>query len=468
MYDVAIIGAGMSGLAAGVRLAHYDQKVVVLERHYAVGGLNSFYRLRGRFFDVGLHAVTNFAKAGARHGPLPRLLRQLRMKWDDFALREQVGSAVAFPDATLRFTNDFELFRSEVHRRFPVDKDNFERLVAMLPSYDDAGRTVMDASAREILEQNIGDPLLREMLFCPLAWYGSAREDDMDWGLFAILFRSIFIEGMSRPFAGVRQILNHLVKKFKALGGQLKMRAGVRQIRVDGKRAAAIVLDDGTEIFARRIISSAGAVETHRMLSESRTALPPDAGKLSFSETISVLDRPPKDLGCDKTVVFFNDSDKFQWRRPADELCDVRTGVICSPSNFAYTEQEGPLADSMMRITALADFDRWTHLSEEDYAAAKQMWYDRMVASAVRFVPDFRPHVIDTDMYTPRTIHRFTWHTNGAVYGAPKKQLDGATGLDNLFLCGTDQGFLGIIGAITGGIAIANRCLQLSTAEFKS
>jgi phytoene dehydrogenase-like protein len=56
-YDTLIIGAGMSGLAAGIRLAYFDQKVCICERHNTIGGLNSFYRLRGRDFDVGLHAA---------------------------------------------------------------------------------------------------------------------------------------------------------------------------------------------------------------------------------------------------------------------------------------------------------------------------------------------------------------------------------------------------------------------------
>ena len=47
-------------------------------------------------------------------------------------------------------------------------------------------------------------------------------------------------------------------------------------------------------------------------------------------------------------------------------------------------------------------------------------------------------------------------HLNGCVYGAPHKRLDGRTHLDNLFLCGTDQGFLGIIGSMLSGITIAN------------
>ena len=58
-YDTIIIGAGMSALAAGIRLAHFDQRVCILERHYTIGGLNSFYRMGGRDYDVGLHAMTS-------------------------------------------------------------------------------------------------------------------------------------------------------------------------------------------------------------------------------------------------------------------------------------------------------------------------------------------------------------------------------------------------------------------------
>src|SRR2546428_14169912 len=119
MYDVLIIGAGMSGLAAGIRLAMFGSRVCILERHYALGGLNSYYRLEGRNYDVGLHALTNFAPRGAKHGPLPRLLRQLRLGWDDFELAEQNGSAIDFPGVRLWFNNDPALLLSEIERAFP-------------------------------------------------------------------------------------------------------------------------------------------------------------------------------------------------------------------------------------------------------------------------------------------------------------------------------------------------------------
>jgi phytoene dehydrogenase-like protein len=296
------------------------------------------------------------------------------------------------------------------------------------------------------------------MLFCPLMYYGSAREHDMDWGQFSIMFRSIFLEGLGRPAAGVRLILKHLVRKFRALGGELKLRGSVKRLAVEDDRVTRVVLENGEELEARNVVSSAGWCETMRMCDDGQPVETSRApGQLTFCETIATLDTPPSEIGHDRTITFFNDHDKFVWQKP-DELCDVRSGVICSPNNFAY---DSPLDDGTMRITALANFDGWRSLDEDSYRLEKLRWYDRITESAVRFVPDYRGRVIDTDMFTPTTIVRYSGHDNGAVYGAPEKQFDGHTHLKNLFICGTDQGFVGIIGSITSGIAMANRhCLK--------
>ena len=461
MYDTIIIGAGMSGLAAGIRLAHYDQKVCILEKHYTIGGLNSFYRMNGRDYDVGLHAVTNFTEKGAKKGPLARILRQLRFKWDDFSLAPQKGSRVVFPQSELRFDNDLDLLRSEVRRAFPSQVDNFEALVAKIVDYDDLDQAAFEMSGRAVLDGTISEPLLIEMLLCPLMWYGNADRHDMAWGQFCIMFRSIFMEGFARPFKGVRLILKNLVKRYRSLGGELKLRHGVAKLHVDNGHATAVELDSGEILEGKRILSSAGKLETLRMCGDVSKPDLSIAGKMTFIESISVLDREPAKIGNEDTIVFYNDSEKFNWHPPEGDLCDIRTGVVCSPNNYIYEDEDGKLADGILRITTIADFDRWNNLSEEEYLKAKHHWYDKSVKSSVRFTPDFRPYVVDTDVFTPTTIRKFTWHDNGAVYGAPEKQLDGTTHLDNLFLCGTDQGYVGIIGAMMSGISMANvHCLR--------
>jgi phytoene dehydrogenase-like protein len=451
----------MSGLAAGIRLAYYNQRVCVLERHTTIGGLNSFYRFSGRDFDVGLHALTNYTAKGTRRGPLAKMLRQLRLRWEDLQLAPQAGSQIAFPGTTLEFNNDIRLLQSQIELRFPSQKQRFQQLLERLIDYDDLRQEDFEVSARQVLQEIFSDPLLIEMLLCPLMWYGNAREHDMDFGQFCIMFRSIFLEGFARPLKGVRLILKALVRKFRELGGQLKLRSGVSRILLDDhRRAIGVELDNGQQLFGRRILSSAGVVETLRLCDGLQQERPVMAGELSFIESISVLDCQPEDIGFRHTIVFFNDSEQFHWARPRDALCDVRTGVICSPNNYLYAGQ-GQLPEGIVRLTTLADHEAWCRLPEEQYRVEKVRWHEAAVASAVRFMPDYRRHIIETDSFTPRTIRRFTWHDNGAVYGAPDKRLDGTTPIENLYLCGTDQGYVGIIGSIVSGISMANaHCLR--------
>ena len=191
------------------------------------------------------------------------------------------------------------------------------------------------------------------------------------------------------------------------------------------------------------------------MVDPARPAVRPTPGDISFVESISVLDCEPSALGHNETIVFYNDADSFNYERPHEPVY-LRSWIICSPNNFDYSR---PLEDGRIRITALAEPDYWLQLPEDEYSALKLEWNDRIIASALKHIPDFRAHIIDTDVFTPRTIRRFTGHLNGCVYGAPEKFVNGQTSVRNLYLCGTDQGFLGIVGAMLSGITIANRYL---------
>lgn len=501
-YDAVIIGAGMSGLAAGIRLAMFDKRVVVLERHYVWGGLNSFYQFKGRQFDVGLHAMTNYVPRGAKGKPLTRLLKQLRLRHEQLDLHEQSFSLISFPGAKLRFDNDFENLRGEVRRAFPREIDGFDALTREIAAFNELDLDAPQVSAREIVRKHIKEPLLEDMLFCPLMFYGSAREHDMDFDQFVVMFKSIYMEGFARPQAGVRHVLSLLTNRYRELGGELRLRSGVKRILTRENEAVGVELESGEIIEADHVLSSAGLVETNKLVNGDRgMGVPPvpghrpeaDAtGKLSFTETISVLDALPK---TDATIIFFSNRDRFEYRCP-EELCDVDSGVICMPQNFRLPK---PI-DALVRITNIANYAKWAALKRGEgdssvrvpanwvsgvrsqvsgngngavpdtrnpipdtskadaYTQAKQNCYEHSVNSVIgRHLPDFRPRVQLVDMFTPRTIRHFTGHEGGAVYGSPKKVRTGETGIKGLTLIGTDQGFLGIVGAALSGISMANR-----------
>lgn len=448
-YDAIIIGAGLSGLACGIRLSHFGKKVLILESHYVPGGLNSYYAREGMSFDVGLHAMTNYAPAGARNTPLTKLLRQLRIRHEDLQLAEQLRSQVIFPGRVLQFDNDPATLRAEVARLFPDQLAGFDALNAELAAFDETSLEAMPDSARAHLRAHISSPALTDMLFCPIMYYGNPAEDDMDWAHFAVMWKSIFGQGFCRPAIGMQKLIELLVTKFIDNGGELRLRTPAERLEIEGGAVSGVQVPGGEILYAPQVFSSAGWVETMRLCGDE---LRQEAGQISYAELILVLDAAPADLGMSESITFFNCEDAFEFRA-SPGLIDDNSGVICCPDNFRYNQ---PPAQHMVRVTMKAGFAAWEKLAPHEYKAAKEQTKQIMIGAAAQFMPELAQHITFSDLFTPLTIKRFTGHDNGAVYGAPHKRRPALTPYQNLYLIGSDQGFLGIVGALLSGITIAN------------
>jgi len=459
--EVAIIGAGLSGLAAAARLAMFGKRVILLEKHYVVGGLNSFYARKGRKFDVGLHALTNYpSPASGKSSPLLKLCRQLRISIDQLNLLQQSHSRITFGEQSLLFNNDFQFFISQVEEMFPSSIDAFFNLLKKMDEFPAYSVDAEELSTRSILKESGIDPLLGEMLLCPTCYYGSARADDIDFPTFIMLFDAIFRQGLSKPKAGIRAILDPLTLKLKELGVDRRMNSAVRSIQTKGNVAGEIILESGEIIRADKIISTCGIRETESMIQEN--CIGPDktkTGQFSIIESIRVFKGHPKDFGWNETVVFFNRTDRFLYDCPKD-LVDLESGVICLPDNYGTLPMS---EESKLRVTHPANFHKWSELSDQKYLEEKEYWQKTLLKNALHYLPkglkkqeELEQRTLLLDTFTPTTIKHFTSHINGTLYGSPTKTRDGSTRFNNLFLAGTDQGYVGIVGAMLGGIAVAN------------
>lgn len=463
-FDVVIIGAGMSGLAAGIRLALFEKNVLILERHNAPGGLNSFYSIAGRKYDVGLHALTNFTPPTEKASPLNKIFRQLRIPREAFDLSPQSYSRIRLGSHELRFSNDQMLLREHIASVFPHQIDAFDAFNKRIRSFDDSRFPTEFSSAKAILADSFSDPELIDMLCLPVFYYGSAMENNMDWTSFVTIYKALFFEGFARPFEGVRTIIRALLDKYRSLGGKRKMKCGVAKIIPGQGGGHELILDSGESITADKILSSIGLEETYRLLPEaapSPSVLATPAKRLSFVETITVLKEEPKSLDWDSTITFFCTTPTFSYKQPS-ALVDTTSGVICIPNNYAFTEDR-TLPEGILRITALANYDRWKALSSADYKEKKAYYYKELTATALALLPGaplthqgIEALTLATDMFTPTTVEKFTGHLGGAVYGAAKKLWDGVTPVKDLYISGTDQGYLGITGSLISGITMAN------------
>ncbi len=461
VYDAVIIGGGLSGLAAGVRLAHFGRNVCLLEKQPRLGGLNSYYTLKGRQIDVGLHAITNYVPRHIKTTPLPKILRQLRIPYNDLELFPQTISCIRFLDKEINFTNDFNFLLQEIADKFPKQIDQFVKLSKSLSGYEGYSPSKEFISSRKILHSFLSDPLLIEMILCPTMFYGSSWENDVDFPQFSILFRSLFCEGLACPRGGMRKVISLLKEKYLHCGGELKTNCQVQKLITSDNQVTQILLNNGEIIKAQKYISSIGLPETKtlcsdlplpkKLLDQKEEARP---GNLSFIELILILDTPPVNYGLKHTITFYNDTEHFLYQRP-QELVDLKSGVICCPSNYQIDNPS--TKEGMVRLTHLANYHLWKKLTREEYQQQKEFCLKRSQEKTLKRYSNLEKAIKAQDIFTPLTIEKFTGRINGAIYGSPLKAKDGRTNIKNLFICGTDQGFLGIIGTMLSGITIANQ-----------
>jgi len=465
-YPLVILGGGLSGLAAGIRFGRFGQKVIILEKHTIAGGLNSYYYRRGRLLETGLHAMTNFAPASDKSAPLNRLFRQLKLKRKKFETREQFFSEIDFPGVKLSFSNNFQLLQDEISDKFPDQIDGFLRLLQTIEGHDPFLLTPR-ISAREQIGRYIQNELLIDMLLCPLMLYGNCEEHDMDYSQFVIMFRAVYLEGFFRPAGTVKNLLDMLLDHFKELGGEIRFGACVDSLLKKNHKVQGVRLQSGEEIMAEKIISTIGLPATMDILPDSLD--PPKEnsyiGRMSFVESIFMLPQETRQsLVSDRTIIFYNRQDKYCYCRP-EQAVNVLSGVICFPENF----HEMPLAENLqIRVTHPANYEHWFAANgrvtssgkrTQAYKDLKKTCLKKSVAEISQIIGNFHENIVYEDTFTPLTIEKYSNKAQGAIYGSPIKIKDGRTNYDNLFIAGTDQGFLGIVGAMLSGIVVVNQCI---------
>ena len=456
-YDVIIIGAGLSGLSAALRLSHFGRRVAVFERHHFPGGLNSYYYRNGELVDVGLHALTNFVSAKERGAPLNTMLRQLRLRRAELGLCPQNYSLIEFPSASLRLSNDFNEFSAALSRLFPQEAAGFASLVELIRQSDCYGTMPPGRSARQQVAAHISSPLLRDMLFMPLMFYGNPCVADMDFKQFCIMFHSIFLEGMGRPKKGMKAIIDRIVKRIRDNGGELFLGNGIVKLRGQEGRLQEAQDERGQWHRARNFISCIGASETAALCSEPPPELEQSRhGEIGFFESIFYLDRPAAEFGLQASTIFRSTRDEFHFAPPTG-LVDFHSQVYCLPGNYIGCE-DIPAA-KQLRLTHLANPKAWLELEETEYRQAKAEVLHKQREILAQSWPRLEQAIVAVETQTPQTIRRYSGRLSGCIYGSPDKLHQGKTSCQNLILSGSDQGLLGIVGTLISGISMVNQHL---------
>jgi len=121
-YDVVVIGSGLAGMTAANILGRAGHSVLLLEHHYQLGGMATWFKRRGgHIFDISLH--------GFPHG----MIKSCRKYWT----REIADSIVPLrgvrfenPQFSLQTSYDREDFTRILTTKFDIPQETVQRFFA--------------------------------------------------------------------------------------------------------------------------------------------------------------------------------------------------------------------------------------------------------------------------------------------------------------------------------------------------
>ena len=275
---IVVIGAGVGGLAAAIRLAAAGHRVVVHERSPAVGGKLGFYERDGFRFDTGPSLLT-----------LPRVFDDLGLGLAPIPLDPVVRHV--FPDGTtLDSSADHEVFLDRIGAALgPAAAADWARFWTRAERIWDASwrsvlrRPVTPAtlaglswrlgdlraiapgrSLRGLGRQYLGDPRLRTLLD-RYATYAGADPRRAPAALAAIPYAELAFGGWYLA-GGLATLAPAMAARAAALGVELVLGSPVAAIEEAGGRVCGVRLGSGERVPAEVVVSDADALDVYRDL----------------------------------------------------------------------------------------------------------------------------------------------------------------------------------------------------------
>lgn len=280
---VIVIGSGLGGLAAAIRLRARGHEVLVLEAMDQPGGRAAVFEQDGFSFDAGPTVVT----ASHLFDELFALVGRERRDYVQFVPVDPFYR-VLFPDGSaFDYVGDEARLLAQIEQFSPRDVDGYRRLAAqareifdigytelvdrpfdrfgdMLKIVPDLARLGCWRSMYEWVSRSIADERLRQVFtFQPLLIGGNPFRAPAIYALIHWLERKW---GVEFALGGTTAIVKAMVRLLDELGVEVRLGASVAEIEVEGGRATAVRTAAGERIPCGAVVSNADPATVYTRL----------------------------------------------------------------------------------------------------------------------------------------------------------------------------------------------------------
>lgn len=326
---VAVIGAGFSGLAAAVKLAHLGYDVKVFEKNSIPGGRARKYEKNGFLFDMGPswywlpdvyeHFFNQFGKTASDYYELKRLDPSYRV----FYSKEDHADIPAGKENVINFFESIEKGTGAKLEKF-LSEAEYKYKVGMSDLVYKPGRSLFEyinwpvingffrlqilSSFHKYVRKNFSDPRLLPILEFPVIFLGSTPKRTP--AMYNLMNYADMVLGTWYPMGGFYRVISGMVSLAEELGAEFVYDSPVSQIKAEGKKALGVIVNEEFH-SADFIVASADYehVEQKLLSSEFRHYSPKywDSREMAPSSLIFYLGIDKKINGLTHNNLFFDE-----------------------------------------------------------------------------------------------------------------------------------------------------------------
>jgi all-trans-retinol 13,14-reductase len=498
-WDAIVIGSGLGGLTTAALLSNMGKRVLVLERHYVIGGFTHTFKRKGWEWDVGVHYVGEVHRERSVLGQLFQHITGGALEW---ATMGEVYDRMIFGETEYPFRTGVTEFKDALRERFPDAADGraIDEYVDAVFAASKAARNFYAEKALGGIAGFIAAPFMRraylahtrkttyevmrgithntKLIGVLTGQYGDygLPPKQSSFAMHASVAKHYFFGG-NYPIGGSARFAETIAPKIVAGGGMLLTNAAVEEVVIESGAAVGVKLEDGRVLRAPLIISNTGAHNTYaRMLPaperarvgfESQVAkIPASAAHLSL---YIGLDKSARELELPKANYWIYpdeyDHDLNLERHLADESAPLPVAYISFPGAKDPDFERRHPGKSTIEIITIAPWERFAkwqdkpwHKRGADYDDYKAKLSERLLENLYRVEPQTRASIAYHELSTPLSTKHFTAYARGEIYGLTHdperfeaKFLRPRTPIDNLFLTGQDIVTCGIGAALFSG-----------------
>ncbi|MDR1594408.1 MAG: FAD-dependent oxidoreductase [Prevotellaceae bacterium] len=425
---IAIIGGGISGLAAGVYARLQGFEAEIFESHHSTGGECTSWHRKGYNIDGCIHWLTG-SKPGTAMRGLWETCGALSSA-TDIVNHEYIVSYSDEQGKIYHLHSDLHKIEEELLRISPEDRKEIKRFVRIIKAFwkmqmpvEPEDMMSFRAKIRMILpllpvmkylkfSMNIStsdyikrfrSPIIRNLLsgVVPDVLVANAL-------FFTIATRTNGDGGF--PLGGSLHFARRMQERFESLGGKVFLKSKVEKIVVENGQAI------GIQVYGEKVMRTfdciVSAVDAHTLLYqllEGKYSVPYFERRFANDAKYPVVSATLVAIGVKTSLKHRPTNLIFKPKQPV-----VINGVeysVLMLNHYAYDSSLAPEGHTLVEFIFLDfNYDRWETLrkkAEDDYQAEKQHIGDLMLSELQQIYPETTNKAQVLDVITPLTYKRY-------------------------------------------------------------